>query len=148
MRMIIIAVLLLLSMGSLSWSQEKTKETAEEQANYPNRVLFEQIRKYWEKQEYHHLQSLLGKRVTINLGKYRGHYPTDQAIGILKAYFAEIEEIKLRYEVKKMQESRGVATYQFRIKETGVLHKKVLYFYLQKDTADSQRWVLTHINEI
>jgi hypothetical protein len=147
-------MLLGLCLMAFAWPQEKIEDNDEEDIEinkdlYPNYVLFAQIRKRWEKGDYHSLQPLLAKRVSINLGEFRGHYPEDQIVGILKSYFAEIEAIKFKYDLKKMSESRAVASYQYRRKETGVLNKKMLYFYLNKVyNGEQAKWVITTINEI
>jgi hypothetical protein len=136
MKLLMVCIVLSL-FGSTLYSQ-----TEQEQ-------LFMQIRKAWEAGDYRSMQPIFSKEVTLHLGQVRGHYPREQVLGILKAYFAEREAIKVVYDVKKMTETRAVANYEYRLKETGILYKKLIYFYLSKGTnGDPALWLITTINEI
>lgn len=142
-------LLILLQTSDIQAQQDHTDDIQIDRELYPNYALFMKIRQAWEAGDYHNLQPLLGKGVTLHLGQVRGHYPKENTVGILKAYFAERESLKVAYDIKKMTETRAVAAYEYRIKETGILCKRLLYFYINKGAnGESSLWFISIINEI
>lgn len=106
---------------------------------------YQNVRELWMKGDYDRIEDLLTPRVILQiLPDYwaepdywsQQRYYRDQARDILKWYFEKIEVLEFRYDPKRMSETRGMAIYHYRMKETGVVHEKRLYLYLRLEKVD------------
>ena len=109
---LLICICLLACPGLYTQNKQKDNNNEIKVKLGPNHKIFQVIQQLWIKKNHRELREKLHKRVRINLGKFRGRYPREMVVGILRSYFAKIKIAKFKYVPKKMSRTRGVAAYQ------------------------------------